>query len=81
MARARQVLEEVVAANEKILQDPAPLIAVGEHQDSTILMVVKVWCDTDDYWPLYYEMQEKVKNAFDEAGIEIPFPQMDVHMR
>ena len=44
-------------------------------------MVVKVWCDTDDYWPLYYEMQEKVKNAFDEAGIEIPFPQIDVHMR
>ena len=81
LAQARQVLEEVVAANEKILQDPAPLIAVGEHQDSAILMVVKVWCDTDDYWPLYYEMQEKVKNAFDEAGIEIPFPQIDVHMR
>lgn len=79
LAKARSVLEELIAANEKALDDPAPLVAVGEHKDSSILMVVKVWCATKDYWPLYFEMQESVKNAFDAAGIEIPFPQIDVH--
>lgn len=79
LAKARSVLEELIAANEKALDDPAPLVAVGEHKDSGILMVVKVWCATDNYWPLYFEMQESVKNAFDAAGIEIPFPQIDVH--
>ena len=43
-------------------------------------MLVRVWCKTDDYWPLYYQMQEEVKLAFDRAGIHIPFPQMDVHV-
>lgn len=79
LAKARSVLEELIAANEKALDDPAPLVAVGEHKDSSILMVVKVWCATENYWPLYFEMQESVKNAFDAAGIEIPFPQIDVH--
>lgn len=79
LAKARSVLEELIAANQKALDDPAPLVAVGEHKDSSILMVVKVWCATEDYWPLYFEMQESVKNAFDAAGIEIPFPQIDVH--
>lgn len=79
LAKARGVLEELIAANEKALNDPAPLVAVGEHKDSSILIVARVWCATDDYWPLYFEMQETVKNAFDAAGIEIPFPQIDVH--
>lgn len=79
LAKARKVLEELIAANEKALDDPAPLVAVGEHKDSSILMVVKVWCETENYWPLYFEMQESVKNAFDAAGIKIPFPQIDVH--
>ncbi len=80
IAAVKQVLQKLVDENEKILRDPAPLIAVGEHKDSCVNMVVKIWCACDDYWPLYYEMQEKVKLAFDEQGISIPFPQLDVHL-
>ncbi len=79
LAQARQVLHQVIEANEKVLQDPAPLVAIGEHKDSCIMVVAKIWCETDNYWPLYFEMQESVKNAFDQAGIEIPFPQLDIH--
>lgn len=43
-------------------------------------MLVRVWCKTDDYWTLYYQMQEDVKLAFDREGIHIPFPQLDVHL-
>ena len=81
LAKARAVLETVVQEHEKALDDPQPLIAVGAHGDSSITMIVRVWCKVDDYWPLYFEMQEDVKNAFDAAGIEIPFPQLDVHQR
>ena len=81
LAQARSVLEGLINGNEKVLQDPAPLVAIGEHKDSCIMVVAKVWCNTDNYWPLYFEMQEEVKNAFDRAGIEIPFPQLDVHTK
>ena len=79
LAQAREVLAQVIAENEKVLQDPPPLVAIGEHKDSCIMVVAKIWCETDNYWPLYFEMQESVKNAFDQAGIEIPFPQLDIH--
>ncbi len=81
LAQARGVLEGLINSNEKVIDEPAPLIAVGEHKDSCIMVIARVWCRTDDYWPLYFEMQEAVKNAFDEAGIEIPFPQLDVHTK
>ena len=81
LAQARSVLEGLINGNEKVLLDRAPLVAIGEHKDSCIMVVAKVWCKTDDYWPLYFEMQEEVKNAFDRAGIEIPFPQLDVHTK
>lgn len=79
LAQARDVLMGLLKDNEMVLHEPAPLVAVGEHKDSCIQMAVKVWCKREDYWPLYYSMQEKVKNAFDEAQIEIPFPQLDIH--
>ena len=81
LAQARGVLEGLINSNEKVIDEPAPLIAVGEHKDSCIMVIARVWCKTEDYWPLYFEMQEAVKNAFDEAGIEIPFPQLDVHTK
>lgn len=81
LQKAKRLLSEVVSAHPMALQDPAPLIAVGEHRDSCINMVCKVWCKSEDYWPLYFDMQEKVKLVFDENGIEIPFPQMDVHIQ
>lgn len=81
LTAAKQLLTEIVSGNDMVLPDPAPLVAVGEHKDSSIAMVVKVWCKKDDYWTLYYQMQETVKLKFDQAGINIPFPQMDIHIR
>ena len=57
------------------------VIAVGELQSSCIQIIIKAWCDCDDYWPLYYEMQESVKLLFDAHHISIPYPQTDVHLK
>ncbi|WP_082236433.1 mechanosensitive ion channel family protein [Anaeromassilibacillus senegalensis] len=80
IAQAKALLRALAEKNPLVEREPEPLIAVGEHQDSSIQMVVRIWCKTDDYYTLYYQMQEDVKLAFDQAGINIPFPQMDVHV-
>lgn len=81
LSLAKSILSDIIQKDERVLQDPAPIVAVGNHKDSSIEMVVKVWVSGEQYWDLYYDMQERVKNAFDENGIEIPFPQMDVHAK
>ena len=66
--------------DERILTDPEVQIVVGEHGESGIRILIRLWCKTDEYWPIYFSMQEKVKLAFDKEGISIPFRQMDVHI-
>lgn len=80
IALAKQTLLEVVKSNELIFTDPEPLIAVKEHGASSVNLTCFVWCSADEYWNVYYYMQEKVKLAFDEKGINIPFGQLDVHI-
>ena len=75
------MLEELAEEDSRVLPDPTPVIAVGQWQESAVTLVMKVWCRQEEYWNLFYSMQEKVKEAFDKAGVEIPFPQMDVHIR
>lgn len=81
LALAKSLLEELAEGDSRVLPDPAPVIAVGQWQESAVTLVMKVWCKQEEYWNLFYSMQEKVKEAFDKAGVEIPFPQMDVHIR
>lgn len=78
--KAKKVLREIVESNEHIHDTPAPVIEVTELAGSSVNFDVKVWIDTSDYWKVYYGMQETVKLRFDEEGIGIPYPQMDVHM-
>lgn len=80
LAKTKAVLEEVVAANAMVLKDPGVQVAVAELADSSVNFVVRPWVNGSDYWPARFELMESIKNALDEAGIEIPFPQMDVHM-
>ena len=80
IALAKQTLLEVVKSNELIFTDPEPLIAVKEHGASSVNLTCFVWCSADEYWNVYYYMQERVKLAFDEKGISIPFGQLDVHI-
>ena len=78
--KARSIIEKVVAAEPAVLKDPAPYVAVSELADSSVNFVVRPWAKTDDYWDVHFAVTEKVKLAFDEQGVSIPFPQMDVHM-
>ena len=73
-------LEDLVAADERILKDPAPTIAVSELADSSVNFVLRPWVSTADYWAVYFDLTEKVKKRFDEVGISIPFPQQDVYI-
>ncbi len=81
LLKAKKLLSDLVESKEKFMKDPKPIIGVGKLNESNIAIDVKVWCDKDDYWDLYYEMQEEVKIMFDKNGIEIPFEQVVVHMK
>jgi len=76
---AKKIIEQVLAADERILKDPTPLIAVGELADSSVNLNVRPWVKSGDYWGVYSSLLENVKEAFDAKGISIPYPQMDVH--
>ena len=78
--KAREVLNGLVKNDSRILDDPEPQIVVSELADSSVNFAVRVWCDSADYWGIYFDMHEKVKMAFDQNGIGIPYPQTDVHL-
>lgn len=78
--QAKQVLQQLVADEERGLQEPEPLVAVSELADSSVNFTVRMWVNSEDYWPTYFDMTEKVKLKLDEEGISIPFPQQDVHL-
>jgi len=80
IAKAKQVLAEIVQAEEKVLKDPAPTIAVSELADSSVNFVVRPWVKTGDYWDVYFALTEQIKVRFDAAGISIPYPQQDLHL-
>ena len=81
IASAQAVLEQVVAAHPLVLKDPAPTIRVGALADSSVNFIVRPWVRGGDYWPVYWDLTQQVKEAFDAAGISIPYPQQDVHLR
>lgn len=78
--KVRKELQDLVAADDRILDDPAVTIAVSELADSSVNFVVRPWVQTADYWGVYFDLTEAIKKRFDEAGISIPFPQQDVYI-
>jgi small conductance mechanosensitive channel len=78
--KAKETLVRLVNTDDRILQDPAPVVAVSELGDSSVNFVVRPWVKTADYWDVYFSLTEKVKLTFDAENISIPFPQRDVHM-
>lgn len=78
--KVRSVLEDLVAADDRILDDPAVTIAVSELADSSVNFVVRPWVKTADYWGVMFDMTEAIKKRFDKEGISFPFPQQDVHL-
>ena len=81
IAKAKEILKEVCDSNPLIFTDPKPLIGVANHGDSAVMLDVKVWCKTDDYWDVKYYLEENVKLTFDKHDIEIPYPKMDVYLK
>lgn len=79
--KVKETLEEVVNADERVLKDPEPVIAVLELADSSVNFVVRPWVNTPDYWNTRFDLMAAIKMKFDEVGIEIPFPQQVMHMR
>lgn len=80
LKEVRNILEDIVSKDERILKDPEHLIAVGELADNSVNFFVRVWVESSDYWSVFYDANETVKLRLDEAGIGIPYPQRDVHL-
>jgi small conductance mechanosensitive channel len=78
--KAKDILEDLLAQDDRVLKDPAPTVAVLELADSSVNIVARPWVKTADYWSVHFDTTEAVKLAFDKEGITIPFPQQDVHM-
>lgn len=81
ISEVKEILKEVCNKSPLILKDPEPVIGVAEQGDSAIIMNVFAWCDTKDYWTVKYFLEEHVKNVFDEKGINIPYPIIDVRIQ
>lgn len=79
-AKAQAVIMQVLKSQPKVLADPAPLVRMSEHAASAIIIAVRPWCKTADYWDVYFDTTEKVRAAFIENNISIPFDQLDVHV-
>ena len=78
--KARQVIESIINEDERVLKDPGSMVAVSELADSSVNFTARAWTTAGDYWSFYFDTTEKVKKQFDAEGINIPFPQRDVHL-
>lgn len=78
--RARSVILEIIEADQRVLKDQAPVVAVSELADSSVNFTVRAWTKSGDYWGFYWDTTEAVKKRFDAEGIGIPYPQQDVHL-
>jgi len=79
IGKAIEVIRGVINGNETIHKDPEPVVEVIEMADSSVNLVVRSWCDTPNYWAIFFSLQRNIKEQRDANNIEIPFPQMDVH--
>lgn len=80
LKHAREVIEGILDADEKVLKDPPYVVAVNELGDSGITILIRPWVKTEDYWEVRWRILEQVHDRLNEEGIDIPFPQMTVHL-
>lgn len=78
--KVKKVINELISKNELVLQEENNYVKLSKHDDSALVFAVKVWTKTDNYWDLYFDLMESIKKTLDKNKIEIPFPQMDVHI-
>ena len=80
LKRARAIIEEILNQEERVLKEPSYVVAVNELGDSGITILVRPWVQTEDYWAVRWSVLERIHDRLNEEGIEIPFPQMTIHM-
>ncbi len=80
LAKTKALLHKLVSADERVLKEQTVTVGVSELADSSVNFVVRPWVKSTDYWPTYFDLLEKIKTELDREGIEIPFPQLSVHM-
>ncbi|WP_440997793.1 mechanosensitive ion channel family protein [Arhodomonas sp. SL1] len=80
LARARQLLMDILTADERVLKEPEPVVVVGDLGASSVDFWVRPWCRASDYWPLKWDLMETIKARLESEGIAIAFPQLDVHV-
>lgn len=78
--KVKTILLDLANAHPMALKDPAPFARLASHDESALTYTLRIWCKNEDYWTVNFDMIEAVKKAFDENGIEIPYPQLDVHV-
>ncbi|AHG78865.1 MscS protein [Mannheimia varigena USDA-ARS-USMARC-1388] len=78
---AKEIIERILETNEYVLKDPKPVVAVGALAANSVQLVVRPWVQTPNYWSAYWEITEQIKLAFDNAGVEIPYNQMELHIK
>lgn len=78
--KAKAIINGILAADTRVQKDPAIFIGLGELADSSINLTVRVWVNASDFWDVFFDTNEKVYDDFNAGGINIPFPQMDVHV-
>lgn len=78
--KAVGIIESILAADKRVLKDPAPLVAVGDLGDSSVDLIVRPWTQVGDWWATQLDLRKTIKQRFDAEGISIPFPQRDVHL-
>lgn len=77
---AKELISHIIGSDSRILTDPEPLIAVGQLGENGVILTVRVWCETNEYWNIYFDINEKVKMEFDKNSITMPNPQRDIHV-
>lgn len=78
--KAKAIIMDTVKAHPMSLNEPEPFVRVSEHADSAVIITLRVWCETGNYWTLHFDLLEQVRAAFDKNGISIPYNQLDVHV-
>ena len=78
--KAKAVMKKLCDEDSRILDQPEVFVAVSELADSSVNFAVRAWVKTEDYWDIKFTMNEKIYKTFNKEGLNIPFPQMDVHM-
>lgn len=78
--KAKDILLKFIGEDDRIMKDPEPFIGLSELADSSVNIAVRVWCKGEDYWGIFFDMNERVYKEFDKEGLNIPYPQMDVHV-